>query len=309
MKTTRGHIAALALATCLAGCSVLPKHDLAGMLHPPSVGEDTQFVQARELERAGGIGRAKQIYERLLEQNPEMSEAMHRLGVIAAKQGDLELAMTHLDRARSLDPENAEVLADIGYVLYLQNRSDEAIDVLQEVLAIAPENERAYNNLGLVLGRQGRMAEAHAMFRNIGTEAEALTSLGYVYAQRGELDAAQRSFSHALDKDEDLQVAAEGLIQADQQRKTMARLQLADESQTEPAQPARQSLDSLSDDELAALARRLNRTIDSRRTTSDVQAVSHTMMPRPQASLAAPGATLPPAPPARPSNGVHLSDH
>ena len=160
--------------------------------------EKSRLSLARLSERRGQPKVALQIYEKVLVENPRSIVANHRLGVMAARQGKLDLADQYFQSARQLAPPTAQLLADIGYGYYLQNRTAEAEQVLKEALKLDPDNAVASNNLALVFGEQRRFDESLAAFQRVGTDAQAHANLAYIYSQLGEYDQAQSHYSRAL---------------------------------------------------------------------------------------------------------------
>jgi DNA-binding SARP family transcriptional activator len=80
----------------------------------------------------------------------------------------------------------------------------------------------------MVLGEQGRDEESLAMFRRVGTEAQAKANLAFVYTQRGDVDQAVESYSEALTLDAKMRPAAQALVQlADRVEKQNAHEALA----------------------------------------------------------------------------------
>jgi len=174
----------------------------------------------RLCERRGETEQARQLYEAYLEKNPPHVLPHHRLGVIAAQQGRFADAEEHFIAARQLGPAGVELLCDLGYAYYIQHRLPEAEQVLRQALAQDPRHHATSNNLGLVLGEQGRFAESLALFRQVGSEAEAYANLGYLLAMSGRLQEAEDAYLYALTLDGSLKAAAGALVQVAQRRQT-----------------------------------------------------------------------------------------
>ena len=234
------------LPLCLTACAAFPQRDLS--LAGVGTNADMRLASARSYEQQGDYERAKQLYQELLAQDPKSPVVLHRLGILAVRQGALNEGLEQLELARTLAPSNAELLTDIGYTLYLQGRMEESAGALQNALNLDPDNKRCLNNLGLVLGKQGRMQDARGVFRQMGTEAESLAKVGYIHAQLGNLDEAEKSYSKALDEDSDLTVAAEALLQIAQQRKAKSKAQSAGQADSlaKAKAPSRTELSAVS---------------------------------------------------------------
>jgi len=174
---------------------------------------EQELSLARLAERHSRGSQASTIYKKVLEQNPDNQMAHHRLGVMAAKAGNLTGAQEHLQKAASLGQPSAALLADLGYASYLQGEYSAAEQHLAKSLELDSSNKTARNNLGLALAHQQKMDEALQQFRLGGTEAQASANLAYVQSRIGMLDVAEANYHRALNTDPSLKPAAEGLLQ------------------------------------------------------------------------------------------------
>lgn len=111
---------------------------------------ETRLSIARQNERKGKTKAAKKAYEKLVTDNPTNPLVYHRLGIIAAADGDFDTANGNFRRAYELAPENAELLADWGYSLYLQGEYIEAEELTRQGAELAPHDSRIANNLNLI---------------------------------------------------------------------------------------------------------------------------------------------------------------
>ncbi|MEC9148375.1 MAG: tetratricopeptide repeat protein, partial [Planctomycetota bacterium] len=168
---------------------------------------------ARLGERHGQTETAHKIYEKVLLQDADNVEALHRLGVMAAKTQDYETAISYLTKAEMNDPSNVELLNDLGYALFLTDDLAGAEEKLRLAIRLNPSHRAARNNLGLVLGNAGRWDECMVQFKRAVSEAEAYANLAFVQVQMGEFALAEKNFHSALDLDDELDAAAEGLVQ------------------------------------------------------------------------------------------------
>ena len=174
---------------------------------------ERQLSMARLGERHGQTETAHKIYEKVLLQDADNVEALHRLGVMAAKTQDYETAISYLTKAEMKDPSNVELLNDLGYALFLTDDLAGAEEKLRLAIRLNPSHRAARNNLGLVLGNAGRWDECIVQFKRAVSEAEAYANLAFVQVQMGEIALAEKNFHSALDLDDELDAAAEGLVQ------------------------------------------------------------------------------------------------
>ncbi|NLX99072.1 MAG: tetratricopeptide repeat protein [Rhodopirellula sp.] len=168
---------------------------------------------ARLSERREQKDQAEKVYREVMEKWPKDPAPHHRLAVMRAGEGKFEQAATHFSRALELAPSDAELLSDFGYFCYLQDNIPAAENYLRQAVELDSNNATYCNNLAIVLGEQGRYDEALRLFRRIGSEAEAQANMAFVFARRGEIQRALECYSKALDEDDQLRPAAEGLVQ------------------------------------------------------------------------------------------------
>lgn len=206
------------LATALCGCGASRFHQQSVPVSLiPARSPETSIDVARLHEKKGDFERAAVGYQALMKQEPRTPDPIHRLGVVAIHQGNLEEADRLFSQALQLAPPDAELLTDIGYLRYLQNRNKEAEDSLREALQRSPQNQRALNNLGILLASQGQEREALVAFSQATGPAEAHTSMGFILAQNGEIEKAKFHLAKALDHDPEHRRAAQGLVQIAQE--------------------------------------------------------------------------------------------
>lgn len=205
-------------AIATTGCnSAAYQSGLASPEAPELIGDtdnlDSQLSIARLQENRGQLRNATDRYQQMSAWHPENATIPHRLGIIESKAGNHDAANEHFRRSLELDPNNAEVLADWGYSLFLQGKLDEAEMALRQGLEEAPNNARVMNNLAIVLGHAGKTEQSLALFRQVSGEAAAWVNLGYIHSSLGEGEKAAECFGRALSIDDQLESAANALVQ------------------------------------------------------------------------------------------------
>jgi hypothetical protein len=101
------------------------------------------------------------MYRTALVDSPHESAALHRLGVLLAKRGELPQAEEHLRAALVHAPGNVELMNDLGYCCYLQKRHADAEVAYRRALEINPRHETSRNNLARVM-RERALAETRS---------------------------------------------------------------------------------------------------------------------------------------------------
>lgn len=202
-----------------SGTSLFDQLPTAGLLSGSNAASDESleinFGMARVAERNDRVDRAVTAYHEILSKYPDHVPTLHRMGVIAARQGRMDEAMDYFSNAAELEEPSAELLGDIGYAQYLANDHDSAAATLQKAAYLSPDDERVVNNLAIVLGMQEKYADSLDLFRQTGSEAESLAGVAFTQSQTGQLEQAKSTYHRSLEIDSSLEVAANGLLELD----------------------------------------------------------------------------------------------
>ncbi len=173
---------------------------------------------AIEHHRAGRLGAAEAIYQRMREADPSNADAFHLLGLVQAQTGRPAMAVQSFQSALALRPDWPDALANLGNVLRELGRPADAESVLRRAVALQPDSAEARNNLGTALETQGKTDEAIDCYRRalaIRPEfAEAFGNLGRVLRARGEPAAAIDCLRRAVALRPDLAAAQYSLAVA-----------------------------------------------------------------------------------------------
>ena len=173
----------------------------------------SEYVAANQFETQGKLEKARELYQQLHEKHPKNPEYLHRLAVVNTRLQRIGEASSYFEQARKLDPKNVRLLADIGYTAYLIGDLPGAEQILRDALRLKPSDPRTTNNLALVVGARGNMEESLALLREVSSDANALASLAYIHAQRGETRQAEQRYREALEINPKLKYATTALAE------------------------------------------------------------------------------------------------
>jgi tetratricopeptide (TPR) repeat protein len=123
------------------------------------------LILAEQKRRQNFLGDAEELARQVLAAEPDNTEAVHLLGLIAHQSGRLPEAIEHMRRATVLQPEVALYHANLGEMCRMVGRVDEAIAAGRRALDIDPDNPGAHSNLGIALFDQGKFEEALTHYR------------------------------------------------------------------------------------------------------------------------------------------------
>ena len=134
---------------------------------------------------------------------PPFPDTAYYLGYAYFKQGDLPAAEKWLQQAAQLNPQDARVPYQLGLVYRKQGREEEA----NKALAVSEELRQRDSNESQLRMQcaqkldQGAREEAHAICEQLYDpgNAEKLTTLGTIYGQHGDLQAALKPLRRAAE--------------------------------------------------------------------------------------------------------------
>ena len=195
-----------------------------------------QFQQAAQLEATGQANAAAQIYQQILNANPNVAAAWHALGILLFNGGNLEQAfdmfansvrleannpMYHrnlgeisrrlgkLEQARlcgeaacKLAPKDVDAHYNLGLAYTDSLDYTKAIQCYKKAVKLDPKHGLSWNNLGSALEQQGDKKGALKAYEKAvalnAEHAEAQNNAGAIYSEQGKLDEARTAFAAAI---------------------------------------------------------------------------------------------------------------
>ncbi|NQU56719.1 MAG: tetratricopeptide repeat protein [Rhodospirillales bacterium] len=177
---------------------------------------------ALQSHQAGALLKAEDIYQKILEVEPNQPDALHFLGLIAHQMGRNEVAVDLISKALAITPENVDAHYNLGLVFFALEKLEEAAASFGKAIAINPDYAEAHCNLGNALNDLGRLDEAAANYNKalaINPDyADACYNLGNTYKELGRLDEAVAAYNKALAINPDLTDAHQNVLYAKQKR-------------------------------------------------------------------------------------------
>jgi predicted O-linked N-acetylglucosamine transferase (SPINDLY family) len=160
------------------------------------------IAQARQLQRAGQLGPAAQLFAQVLELRPDEEEALRQSGMIALAARQYERAVHFFDRLTRLRTDDAPACNRLGIALAALGRHDDAIASYDRAIALAPHEAEAYVNRGAALARSNRLEAAITSFdlaiARDPDNASAHFNRGIALADLGRLDEAVASYDRVV---------------------------------------------------------------------------------------------------------------
>jgi tetratricopeptide (TPR) repeat protein len=182
----------------------------------PNAWNNLGILAARE----GNADLAIQHFERALQIDPDHSVALQNLGNAYRQKKDWPQAKRALEKALALNPDEAESNYSLGMVYAQQNDSDHAYEYLQRALSLRPAYPEALNNLGILYLRTRRTEQAKQSFadsiRLAPAYDQAYLNLARVFSIEGDREKARAVLLKLLEQHPGHTQAQEELKQLEQ---------------------------------------------------------------------------------------------
>lgn len=137
----------------------------------------SQMEQAHLHYEGGNLAEAGKICRQVISQSPRHAEALHLLGLVEQRLGNLDAAQELITESLRVDGSSAAAISNLAGVLKEQGRVEEAIEFYQMALDADSNADFAHSNLGNAFKEQGRYSEAAQCYRR----ALALNPGSYVF--------------------------------------------------------------------------------------------------------------------------------
>jgi tetratricopeptide (TPR) repeat protein len=196
------------------GLNVVRLHEQLGLAYQGLEQHDKaveQFAQARQiapgdirvarlealaLREMGQMERGVTLLERVLKQDDKQPAAYLALAELYLEAGRLPQALTVLDRAAAALPGDTAVPYGVGNLLESQKHYAEAERVFKRLLATDPSHVQALNSLGYMLAERGERLEESVEYIKRALEIEPnnpaiIDSLGWAYFKLNQLELAE----------------------------------------------------------------------------------------------------------------------
>jgi tetratricopeptide (TPR) repeat protein len=164
--------------------------------------QSEEFQQALALHESGQIARAQAMYEAILKKQPKHADALHLLGLMAARGNDPKRAAVLIGKAIQADPGNPVAYFNRGSVLQQLKQWDAALDSFDKAIGMHPEFAAVYFSRGNVLQDLRRFEEALQSYNQaIAIQPDfddACLNRGNLLAKLRQWDAALASYDQAI---------------------------------------------------------------------------------------------------------------
>src|SRR5262249_35569201 len=151
-----------------------PDHILVQSLDQPPNGptnearerhnQHEQVQRATLLFQQNKLAESQGLWEQVLKARPDDFHAMHLLGLIALRGGQLDHGLDLLTKSIGINPNVAEAYSNRGNALLQLRRFNEALGCLEKAIELKPDLAEPYLNRGVIFQDLGRHDEAIANY-------------------------------------------------------------------------------------------------------------------------------------------------
>ena len=142
---------------------------------------------------------AKEICHKIIQAVPAQIDAIHLLGLIALKDGDIEAAVDHLSNAAKRDTTKPQFIANLGFAYHEQGKLDLAIASYRKAIVIEPRYLDAHYNLHAALIDAKNLAPSIACLESMialnPQDLDAIFMLGMLQDYQGNTKVAEDEFA------------------------------------------------------------------------------------------------------------------
>jgi tetratricopeptide (TPR) repeat protein len=160
------------------------------------------YIKGNALEEAGEIDKAVEAYQEALLDNSKHYESLLHLGYIFLEK-DINLAKDYFANAVKINPQSTEALYNLAMIAQENNHPNDALKLYENMLKINPSDKLALYNSGYVqLVYLQDFVKAISFFNQVilvdSTYADAYFNRGYSYELAGDKPAAKADYQKVL---------------------------------------------------------------------------------------------------------------
>ena len=169
---------------------------------------ESQLDRALQYHRSGELKNAEKIYRKILKIDPNHSDCLDLLGLVAHKLGKSDVAVNLINKAIQNNPDNAVYFNDLGDVFRDKGRLSEAISCYEKAIQFGLDSSilpGLYNNMGNAFKDQGKSGKAVSCYQKaiqLGPDLALLpglhNNLGNAFEDQGRFDEAVSHYQKAL---------------------------------------------------------------------------------------------------------------
>ena len=121
---------------------------------------DILIDRALSHHRQGQLSEAENLYQQVLDLDPQQAQVLNLLGCLYHQSGNRELAIELISQAIFIEPDRSEFYKNAGQVCYAAREFDDAIEAFQQAIELGDRSADNYDALINSLEANQRYQEA-----------------------------------------------------------------------------------------------------------------------------------------------------
>ncbi|MCD6490414.1 MAG: tetratricopeptide repeat protein [Thermodesulfobacterium sp.] len=113
------------------------------------------FLEGAKILTLKQFDEALEIFNKVLELDPNHTKALEARAVIYMQKGEIELAQNDLEKAIEIESENARLYFRLGQVYYRKKDLDKALELFTKAIDLEPIYPAAYMARSQILREKG----------------------------------------------------------------------------------------------------------------------------------------------------------
>ncbi|MEE4358637.1 MAG: tetratricopeptide repeat protein, partial [Desulfococcaceae bacterium] len=152
--------------------------------------------------QAGQLKAAQEIYQKIIAENPNNSNALHLSGLVSFQRGDYDTAVNLIQKAIDIFPGDPVYYTNLAAVFMSRQKYDHAIFCYENIIRLNPDNADVYINMGSVYKEKGEKEKALSFYQKAIERGPdnpgAYVNLGVMMKSLGRMDEAINCYNNAL---------------------------------------------------------------------------------------------------------------
>ena len=161
------------------------------------------FNRAVKNHQEGKTDIAQDLYNQVLKNNPNHSQALNNLGIIFKGLGDNQKAKECYEKAIEINPDYSDAYHNLAVIFQNLKNYQKAKECYEKVIAINPNYADAHNNLGVILQDLGENQKAKECYEKAieinPNHVDAHNNLGVILQDLGENQKAKECYEKAVE--------------------------------------------------------------------------------------------------------------
>ncbi len=166
---------------------------------------EVYFALGFAYQQTGDLGQSAYWYSKAVLKDEQYVEAYNNLGSVLTTLGQPDSAVAVLRKGLEKDPQSGRLVRNLFLALFSSGEYGELMPMLEGYLEANPDDYRTRELLADTYMQAGRAVAAETEYRRVlGSRkgyVPAIVGLGYIAANRGEMEEAEKLFLVALDLD------------------------------------------------------------------------------------------------------------